>query len=302
MRHRNTMMHSRLLVLFLTTAEHLNITAAAKMLNLTQPALTRSIKQLEVILGVTLFERLPSGVALTRQGEILARRVKLMELEYHHALAEMSALEKGMVGTLRIGAGPVWITTILPPVVAAFHAQYPKVKVNLNSGVIDTLVPALMNGEIDLVCSTLDFPSQAEVVKEPLIKIRHAVVAREGHPLCELETVAAADLAKFPWLVLANDHVGTSRIGSYFVANGVAPPTIAVETTSIGLFKILREGDFLAHFPTQMLPDAEKYGLRRIAQEGTFWEADAGIAYRRTSSPMRAVDSFVTILRSKLSA
>ena len=301
MRHRNTMMHSRLLILFLTTAEHLNITAAAKALNLTQPALTRSIKQLEVILGVTLFDRLPSGVALTWQGEILARRVKLMELEYHHALAEISALEKGMVGTLSIGAGPVWITTILPSVIAAFHAQYPKIKVNLNSGVIDTLVPALMNGDIELVCSTLDFPSQAEIVKEPLIKILHAVVARSSHPLLQSPTVTAEDLAHYPWLVLANDHVGTSRIGSYFVANGVEPPTIAVETTSIGLFKILGEGDFLAHFPEQMLPDAEKYGLQKVSHAGTFWEAEAGIAYRRTTNPVRALDSFIAILRAKLS-
>lgn len=296
------MMHSRLLILFLTTAEHLNITAAAKVLNLTQPALTRSIKQLEIILGVTLFERLPSGVALTRQGEILARRVKLMELEYHHALAEISALEKGMVGTLRIGAGPVWITTFLPPVIAAFHAQFPKVKVVLSSGVIDTLVPALMNGDIDLVCSTLDFPSQAEIVKEPLVKIQHTVVARSEHPLLQLPVATAQDLARYPWLVLANDHVGTSRIGSYFVANGIEPPTIAVETTSIGLFKILSEGDFLAHFPEQMLVDAEKYGLKEVSHEGTFWEAEAGIAYRRTPNPVRALDSFMAILRARLSA
>ena len=91
-------------------------------------------------------------------------------------------------------------------------------------------------------------------------------------------------------------------LASITLCQTVSPLTIAVETTSIGLFKILGEGDFLAHFLTQMLPDAEKYGLCRISQEGTFWEADAGIAYRRTSSPMRALDSFVTILRSKLSA
>jgi DNA-binding transcriptional LysR family regulator len=295
------MMHSRLLILFLTTAEHLNITAAAKALNLTQPALTRSIKQLELILGVTLFERLPNGVALTRQGEILARRVKLMELEYRHAIAEIDAMEQGVAGTLHIGAGPVWITTILPPVIAAFHAQYPHVKVNLNSGVIDTLVPALMKGEIELVCATLDFPSQPEMVKEPLIRISHVVVAREEHPIFKSDQATARELADYPWAVLANDHVGTSRIGSYFVANGVAPPTIAVETTSIGLFKILGEGNFLAHFPERMLPDAEKYGLRKIAHEGTFWEAEAGIAYRRTNNPIRALDSFVSILKAKLS-
>lgn len=295
------MMHSRLLVQFLAAAERLNITAAADVLNITQPALTRSIKQLEAIIGVTLFERLPTGVALTRQGEILARRVKLMELEYRHALAEIASFEQGLTGKLRIGAGPVWITTILAPVVAKFCSQYPKVSVRLTGGVITTLVPALIAGEVDMICTTLDFPSQAEIVKEPLIKVRHDVVAREGHPLFKRRVVTAKDLSKYPWLVLANDQIGTSRIGSYFVANSLEPPTIAVETTSLGLYKILCEGDFLAHFPDRMVADAKKYGLRKVSHEGTFWEAEAGVAYRRTNHPIRSVESFKAILRAALS-
>src|SRR5882757_5360905 len=115
-------MHSRLLQQFLAVAEKRNVTAAAEALHITQPALTRSVRQLEHILGVTLFDRLPTGVALTRQGEILARRAKLMDLEYRHALAEISALDQGLTGVLRIGAGPLWITSLLPPVIAAFSA------------------------------------------------------------------------------------------------------------------------------------------------------------------------------------
>lgn len=293
-------MHSRLLRHFLAVAEKRNVTAAAESLNITQPALTRSIRQLENIIGVTLFDRLPTGVILTRQGEILARRAKLMDLEYRHALAEISTLEQGLTGVLRIGAGPVWISTILPPVIAGFYAQFPRVKTRLTGGVIDTLVPDLLSGEIDVLCSTLDFPPQPEIVKETLISIRHVVVARASHPLAGKGPVSAADLSKHPWVVLANDQVGISRIGSYFVANSVDPPIIAVETVSIGILKILQEGDFLAHFPELMLGDAEKFGLVNIPHDGTFWEAEAGIAYRRTSRPIRPVESFKAILRSSL--
>ena len=91
-------MHSRLLRHFLGVVEKRNITAAAEALNISQPALTRSIRQLEKTIGVPLFERLPTGVALTKQGEVLARRVKLMELEYRHAMSEISALEQGLTG------------------------------------------------------------------------------------------------------------------------------------------------------------------------------------------------------------
>ena len=117
---------------------------------------------------------------------------------------------------------------------------------------------------------------------------------------CERGVARARDLSKYPWLVLVNDHVGTSRIGSYFAANGLEPPVIAVETNSIGMCKILTQGDFLAHFPVQMLGDVERYGLRKISHEGTFWEAEAGITYRLTTRPVRALESFKAILRSSI--
>ena len=294
-------MQSRLLRHFLAVVERKNITAAADDLHISQPALTRSIRQLEKTIGSVLFERLPTGVALTRQGEVLARRARLMDLEYRHALAEITAMQQGLVGVLRVGAGPVWITTLLPPVVAAFYKQYPRVKVRLTSGVIDTLVPALLSGEIDVFCSTFDFAAQPEIIKEPLLTIRHTVVARAGHPLAGRGPVSAADMSRFPWLVLASDHVGTSRVGSYFVASSVDPPTIAVETTSLAIIKILLEGDFLAHFPERMLADAERFGLVGIPHEGTFWEGEAGIAHRRTNRPVRTIESFKAILRASIS-
>jgi len=294
-------MQSRLLRHFLAVVERKNITAAADDLHISQPALTRSIRQLEKTIGTVLFERLPTGVALTRHGEVLERRARLMDLEYQHALAEIGAMKQGLAGVLRIGAGPVWITTLLPPVVAAFAKQFPRVKVRLTSGVIDTLVPELLAGEIDAFCSTLDFAAQPEIVKEPLVSIRHAVVARASHPLAGKGVASAEDMSRFAWLVLANDQVGTSRIGSYFVANALAPPLIAVETTALGIIKILLEGDFLAHFPERMLPYAERFGLLGIPHEGTFWESEAGIAYRRTNRPPRPLESFKAILRASIS-
>jgi DNA-binding transcriptional LysR family regulator len=293
-------MQSRLLRHFLAVAEKRNITSAAEALNISQPAITRSVRQLELIVGVTLFERLPTGVALTPQGEILARRAKLMDLEYRHALAEISAHDQGLTGMLRIGAGPVWATALLPKVIATFFRQYPRVKTRMTTGVIDTLVPDLLSGDIDIICSTLDFSAQPEIVKEPLVAIRHMVVARASHPLANAGTVTAEQMTNYPWVVLADDRVGTSRIGSYFAANGIAPPTIAVETVTTGIMKILVEGDFLAHFPERMLEDAQKFGLAPIPHEGTFWESQAGIAFRRTTRPIRPVESFKAILRASL--
>ncbi len=295
-------MHSRLLRHFLGVVEKRNITAAADALNISQPALTRSIRQLEKTIGVPLFERLPTGVVLTKPGEVLARRVKLMELEYRHAMSEISALEQGLTGTLRIAAGPMWVTVILPDVLTAFHRQFPKVKVRVTEGAIDSIVPALMGGEIDLACVTLSFPSQPELVKEPLVGVRHALVARAKHPLADKGTVKAEDLARFPWVVLANDSVGTGRIGSYLVANGHEPPQIAIEASAIGMLRVLEGSDFLGLFSTVMVDYAARFGLVTIPHEGTFWEAEAGLAYLRTNRPSRTIEAFKSRVRAALSA
>ena len=74
------MMHSRLLYHFSVIADEGTLSAAAKVIGVTQPALTRSVKQLEDIIGASLLDRRPNGVVLTDEGRILARRVKLMSL------------------------------------------------------------------------------------------------------------------------------------------------------------------------------------------------------------------------------
>jgi DNA-binding transcriptional LysR family regulator len=303
MRGRNEVMYSRLLRHFLAVVEHKGITAAADALHISQPALTKSIRQLEDNLGVPLFERLPTGVVPTPFGEILARRVRLMDLEYRHALAEIHAVKGGAGGTIAVGAGPVWMMKILPPVIAAFHRQQANVKIRLHGGVIDTLVPALLAGELDLICASLDFPSHPEITKEHLIEISHVLVARTTHPLAQCAEISAQQLLDYPWLSIINDYVGKSRVNSFFAANELEPPRIAVETNStMAVLGLLQSGDFIVNLPTMMLPYAEAVGLTRLNVRGTLWDSPAGLAYRAGRTPLPAVNAFCALIRAHLAS
>jgi DNA-binding transcriptional LysR family regulator len=159
-----------------------------------------------------------------------------------------------------------------------------------------------MTGDIDIMCGSLDFQGQPQLVKVPMLRVSHVVVAGKSHPLARRGVVTARELARYPWLVLADDLVGIGGIGAYFAANGVTLPTIAIESTSFGMMKILEEDDFLAHFAERLLPDAEKFGLTRIQHEGTFWETEVGVAYRSTTSPVKLITSFVSMLKVALTA
>jgi DNA-binding transcriptional LysR family regulator len=293
-------MHSRLLRHFLAVVDHKGMSAAAAELHISQPALTKSIHQLEEILGVELFERLPTGVVPTRFGEILARRARLMDLEYRHAVAEIQAIKGGTGGIVNVGAGPVWAIRILPPIIAAFRRQQPKVKIRLRTGVIDTLVPALLDGELDVVCASLDFPAHPEFIKEQLVDLQHVLIARAEHPLAGRREISARQLLDYPWIALVNDYVGSSRVNSFFAANGQQPPRIGVEVNSVAAaLNLLREDDFVFNIPTMMLPYAELFGACKLAVRGTLWDAPAGIAYRATKSPAPAVSAFCALVRTQ---
>lgn len=287
-------MFSRVLHNFLTVADTGNITTAADTLCVSQPALTKSIQKLESVVGTRLFNRVPKGVQLTAAGEILLHHVRVMENEYRHATARIAELSGAEQGSLRVGAGPIWLVKILPAVVARFQESYPDVRVSLVGGVIDTLVPSLVSGDLDLICVSLDFPERSELTRVPLFNINHIVIADPAHPLAEQSNVTARDLSLQRWLTLKSDYVGTHRISAFFAANGHEPPKISLETTSIhSLLETLRNGCYVAHIPEQMLELAQEKGLVKVDLNGTLWQTSAGFAMRQSVNVSAALTGFI---------
>jgi DNA-binding transcriptional LysR family regulator len=302
--HKNRRRLSRelqptLIAHFLAVADNQAISRAAQALHLTQPALSKSIKQLEDRLGVPLFERHPTGVKLTPYGEILAQRGRIIERELSYAVAELQTLKGGASGSIRVGGGLVWNQLYLPPVIAHFQHMYPGVKIELRSGVIDTLVPALVGGDLDIICTTLDFPVSPDITKEHLVEVRHAIFARSGHPLAGKPRVTAMDLHKYGWAALKNDYMGTSRLGAFFAGSGLSPPTIQVELPAdLTMISLLANSDLLGSLPIALEQTAFVMGIVPIlVNDADLWASQAGVAYRRTSYPTPAINSFLSTLR-----
>ncbi|ETX12663.1 hypothetical protein MUS1_00470 [Marinomonas ushuaiensis DSM 15871] len=292
-------MQSRLLQSFLVVAEKKSITEASNTLHVSQPALTKSIQKLEDDLGVKLFERLSVGVQLTKFGVILQRHAKIMDNEYRHAVSSIGELRDGRSRALRIGAGPVWLVSILPPVIAQFQREHPDVKISLIGGVIDTLLPALINGELDLICVSLDFPNRSEIIKEPLFDVCHVLIASPEHPLTKQPFAETESIHKYPWMVLKSDYIGTERISSFFATNGLKPPQIALETTSIySLLEGLKGGDYIAHIPKQMLPLAQSMGLQEIKLKQVIWETAAGLVQRSSNRNSSQMNELISLIRN----
>lgn len=291
-------MDGRLLKYFLSVYDNQGISAAAEVQNISQPALTKSIQKLEAEIGVQLFERRPSGVVATKYADILARRARLIDVEYRSAIAEISAVSGGAKGLIRIGAGPVWYSNLLPDIIHDYMQAWPDMRIDVQSGVINTLIPGLEAGKFDLVCSSLDFPTQPGITRERIINLKHDIIASEDHPLAGEKLAEPAELARYPWIVLANDHVGSARIWSYFSAFGCKPQHIAIETSSPTLmFEMICKGPYLAHIPKPMNERASQFGIAPLVVRGPFWETPAGISYRQSKSQPPSLQRLIKAIR-----
>jgi DNA-binding transcriptional LysR family regulator len=296
-------MTSRLLQQFLAIAELGSLTAASAAIGISQPALTKNLRQLETELGAQLFHRRPRGVTLTPFGEVLRRRAKLMEREYAYAMSEIDALKGAHAGRLRIGAGPVWSLSYLPSAIVAVHELLPDARIDLRTGASNTLMPALCNGEIDLYAGGMRDHASADhdLVQDQLTEIESAVVGRSGHPLAALDNVTPVAMSRFPWVLFPLDPETLQRLHGYFQRAGAIGPKMVVETTSYATgMALLRRGDYLGLLARPLLTRAAAEGLIALPTRGTIDRFGAGVTYRRSVADLPIAQLLLTALRASV--
>lgn len=285
---------------FLAVVELQSFTAAAEKLLITQPVLTRTIQQLESRFGVKLIERGSKSFQLTSFGRMLVERARLIEQEFAQIDLDMVALKGGETGSLRIGCGPSGIS-FLPQVVIAFQQQRPNVQVKLIADSMDANLAALLNGDLDLFCSAIEFPRQSTLHCERLLEIRNIVVASKTHPLAGRTAIEPKSFLDYPWAAFANDDMARSRMSAYLAASELDLPRIAFETNNLmTMFSVLAASNYLACVPPLVLDDAKAHGLTALNIKGSFWSVGLGIAHLNTAHLPSALTTFIAILRAHI--
>jgi DNA-binding transcriptional LysR family regulator len=130
-------------------AEEGRFARAAERVHLSHAAFSRSIKALEVRLGVQLFDRTPAGAHLTVAGQTVLMRARQLVFEDHCFERDVSLLRGGALGELNFGAGPIAAATLVPPLLAELRKEGPSVVVRMRSGNLASLLELLRAEEID---------------------------------------------------------------------------------------------------------------------------------------------------------
>ena len=239
---------TRQLMLLTAICDEGNIHRAAEVLNMSQPAASKLLKDLEDMLGVSLFERQPRGMRPNWYGETMIRHARIALSSLREAGQEVEALKAGLSGHVSLGAitGPA--LTLIPQAIMIVARENPKLRVELHVESSNVLIESLAQGKLDIMIGRLFERQDKTVLRyERLAEEPVAAVVRPGHPLLNVSGLNLAAVEKKPWIVPPAGSVLRHRFELMFQEDGLAPPINMVESSAL-LFitRMLQQSDMVA--------------------------------------------------------
>ncbi|MGB8955906.1 MAG: LysR family transcriptional regulator [Tumebacillaceae bacterium] len=204
-------MDIRHLLYFLEVAKHRSFTRASEELHITQPTISKMVKNLEEELGVTLLDRQGKQVALTDAGEVVVGQAQQIVRSFDHLAAELADVMQIRRGRIRMGIPPMIGANFFPKVLAAFYKLYPDVTIQLKEEGAKQIEQLIIDGELDLGVAVLPVEEERfhsfSFVNENLMLIVHP-----SHKLAGRERVLLSELRDEPFLLFRegfalHDHI-----------------------------------------------------------------------------------------------
>ncbi|HCT8006898.1 TPA: LysR substrate-binding domain-containing protein [Klebsiella pneumoniae] len=247
---------------FVAVAQQGTLGRAAETLNLSQPALSKTLNELEQLTGTRLFERGRLGAQLTLVGEqFLTHAVKVLDAlnSAGQALNRKECLNNDIV---RIGALPTAALGILPTVIGQFHKQQKDITLQVATMNNTMLLAGLKSGEIDIGIGRMSDPELMSGLHYELLFLESLkLVVRPGHPLLQ-ETVTLSRVMEWPVVVSPKGTVPRQNAEALLQSQGCKMPAGCIETLSASLSRQLTvDFDYVWFVPSGAVKDDLRRGV-----------------------------------------
>ena len=254
-------MELRHLRYFVAVADAGNVSRAAQRLHVTQPALSRQIRDLEHDFACRLFDRIGRRIILTRDDEDVLERTRRLLADAEALRERARALAGGEAGVLRIGAVPQFIEAALPDVLARYSLAYPGIDVELVEDGGGLLLRRLQQGELHLAVGLW---RTGGLQSQPLFPARVLAVMQRGHPLAGRKTLAVKDLLGSPLLLLRREFQ-TRELFDEACQTAQFEPLIRLESrSSQPLVALAAAGHGIAIVPSGIRFDAARVAIAGV--------------------------------------
>ena len=243
-----------------------HIGRVAEFLSVTQPAVSKTLLEIEKMFGLTLFERSARGTEPTSYGESVVRFARSVLADYERTRDEINAVASGAAGRTSVGAMVVATPVLLARAIALLKERSSQTTVLVEEGDLTRLLPRLRMGELDLFVGRLE-PGYAapDLVTEALYEEQMAIVARPEHPLALKAKPSWADLAAAPWVMPPPWASSRVKLDQMFFKHALHPPADIVETASfLATLTFVRERPAVGFLARGVARHFEREGLVKV--------------------------------------
>ncbi|WP_281279736.1 LysR substrate-binding domain-containing protein [Chitiniphilus eburneus] len=237
------------LIALSTISKVSSIRAAARTLGLSQPAVTKAVRELESSLGHSLLERSHRGSQLTEAGRLVAQRAGYIVAELQSLEVEVAQLYSGSLPRVAVGMAPYVTRGLFPQVVERLHARYPEASIVANEGLLHDSLRQLREGEIDFCINGLiNLEQGSEFELEPMFQIPWQVVARRDHP--GVQETSLEGLRQYNWTAAGGCGDSAALLETAFGSTQQSPPEHVVHCVSYGAAKgLILHANYLCLLP-----------------------------------------------------
>ncbi|ALM52411.1 LysR family transcriptional regulator [Halomonas huangheensis] len=214
--------------------DYRNLHRAAAWLGVSQPAASKLLGELELRLGLKLFERHSRGLEPNWYGEIMVRHARNMLSSLKQTGDELNALRAGNTGTVAVGTVMDPTVTLLTQALEETRLDLPGLKVSVDVDVSQALIPRLLSGELDLaLCRIPAGFNAADFVFEEIGEEATCIVCRHNHPLTASSSPELGAMMHYPWALQPSGSLMRQRFDYLLMYHGLTPPMQIVDTSDI---------------------------------------------------------------------
>ncbi len=285
---------------FVEVARNKSVSRAAEALHLTQPAVTRTIRELEEICGKPLVEKDGRGIRISDYGEVFLRHAASSIAAARNGFNALSELSLDDGPRIRLGALPTVSDAIIPDAVSRYLQSGMRNRLKVVTGENSVLLDQLRNGELDLVMGRLPAPERMQgLIFEPLFRDRVVFAVHASHALASDRQFTIDALNRFPVIVPSDTSIIGPFVARLFVEQGISEPPLAIESVSDSFGRAFVRRHHAVWIISRSVIASEiergEFALLPIDTDSTL--GSVGLMTRAQTAPSAAVEHFAKILR-----
>ncbi len=290
-------MNNKDLIYFLKVAELKHLGYASQNLNLTQPALSKSISRLEKLCQTRLFKRLGRGLELTEAGHLLYQRGRVLQNSFDETLRQIAEMGAGLSGVVRLGSAGSATQFLLPAVCRVMQQLAPNIKLEIQIGMNDVLYGMMRRNELDFILGPI-VKNDRPVITLPVTEDRVVVAAGKNHPLAGKEA-SAAQLSRYGWILPAKSVAMRKWLDRYFFDNHCPALDVRIEISSLAAAPELIAESGLLSFISENSLSEEVFASRlvRVQNDDVVMARSFGITYLAENTLSPAAQRVIEVIK-----